>query len=81
MKREELLFVSGVIIGIIFQWNNTLCALFIGVLVGYHMNNHDDGGKKRITNNKKNEVEKQQSITDSIYNMSCQAYDVIKTKI
>jgi uncharacterized membrane-anchored protein YhcB (DUF1043 family) len=36
MTKEELFFVCGMLFGITFQWSSTLCALIIGIVIGYH---------------------------------------------
>ncbi len=36
MTKEEIYFICGLLFGIIFQWSNTLCALIIGIVIGFH---------------------------------------------
>lgn len=60
MNRDELLFICGLFFGMIFQWNNTLCAFIIGMVVGNHytpkLNMLDTENKTTSTKKKKDQV-------------------------
>jgi len=71
MKKEEIFFMGGIIIGLVFQWSSTFCAFTIGIILGYYGGNNPGGNPVGLVSNleykkknKKNYIETDQKTVE-----------------